>query len=180
MCAPMYDRVLTSVVVEDSRWVSADLRQIAHRAVQESLRHFALASEPLEVVILGCDDRRIAALNLAYRGRDGPTDVLSWPAYRYPPRADGMPPPLPVLPPPMGTHALLGDIAIAYDSCAADAARLGRVLAHHTGHLLIHAVLHLLGYDHQRSKDTARMQTLETTLLSKLGLPSPYAMSEGV
>ncbi|MBC6408822.1 MAG: hypothetical protein GDA40_12415 [Rhodobacteraceae bacterium] len=54
----MYDRVLTSVVVEDSRWVSADLREIAHRAVQESLRHFALVSKPLEVVILGCDEWR--------------------------------------------------------------------------------------------------------------------------
>ncbi|MBC6408823.1 MAG: hypothetical protein GDA40_12420 [Rhodobacteraceae bacterium] len=54
----MCDRLLTSVVIEDSRWVSADLRQIAHRAVQESLRHFALVFKPLEVVILGCDDRR--------------------------------------------------------------------------------------------------------------------------
>jgi probable rRNA maturation factor len=68
----------------------------------------------------------------------------------------------------------LGDIAIAYDTCAAEAATAGITMADHTTHLIVHGLLHLLGYDHERDADATLMEGLETQILGKMGLSDPY------
>lgn len=99
------------------------------------------------------------ALNQQFRGRNGPTNVLSFPADAPA-----------VLDPP-----LLGDIVICSDVVAGEAAEQGKTLTAHWAHMVIHGVLHLLGYDHVESDEAARMEELETQLLSRLSLPAPYA-----
>jgi len=73
-----------------------------------------------------------------------------------------------------GPDGELGDIAIAYDTCAQEAAAAGRSLDDHTTHLVVHATLHLLGYDHVRDQDATLMEACEVQILGKLGIPDPY------
>ena len=78
------------------------------------------------------------------------------------------------LAPRVGQDAELGDIAIAYDTCAREAMEAGKDLRDHTLHLLVHGTLHLLGFDHIRDGDAALMEGLETEILGKLGIADPY------
>ena len=122
--------------------------------------------------LLACDDARIANLNADFRDKPAPTNVLSWPEEDLSPDTAGGVPSAPT-PDPTGTFGL-GDIAIAYDTCAREAAEQGKPLAAHVTHLLVHGTLHLLGYDHVRDPDATRMEALEVEILGKLGLPDPY------
>lgn len=78
------------------------------------------------------------------------------------------------LPPRVGRDSELGDIAIAYDTCAREAAEAGKTMRDHTLHLLVHGTLHLLGFDHERDRDATLMEGLETEILGKMGLGDPY------
>lgn len=162
--------MLTDVVIEDARWQGVDLEALAERAAAATLEHLGLAPADWELAVLACDDERIAALNAAFRGKAQPTNVLSWPAQETTPRPDGARPALPSA----GQGPELGDIAIAYDTSAREAAQAGKTLADHATHLLVHATLHLLGYDHIRDKDATLMEATEAEILGKLGLPAPY------
>ena len=146
------------LIVEDIRW--STLAEIAPTAIGATLAHLGLDVPQHEVAVLACDDTRIAALNADFRSKSQPTNVLSWPAADL---APGEVPP-----------AELGDIAIAYDTCQREAAEQGKPFAAHVTHLLVHATLHLLGYDHQNDADAAQMEHLEVEVLGKLGLPDPY------
>jgi probable rRNA maturation factor len=99
-------------------------------------------------------------LNAAYRGKDNPTNVLSFPA-------------------PAGMAAdgprALGDVVLALETLLDEAAAAGIPPAHHFQHLLIHGLLHLSGYDHEADAEAERMEALETALLARLGVPDPYA-----
>lgn len=152
------------LVIEDERWLDADLGGIAARAAQATVRHLGI--DPVEIVVMGCDDARIAALNEHFRGKPRPTNVLSWPAVEPPPRPPGA---VPV--PPEGE---LGDIAISYDTCAAEAAAQGKPFADHVTHLVVHAILHLAGYDHEADADAETMEDAERSILAGLGIPDPY------
>lgn len=153
------------LVIEDARWEGADLEALARRAVSATLA--VLDRSDATVVVLGCDDARIAALNAQFRGMDKPTNVLSWPAEEAEPRDDGTPPT-----PPEAEE--WGDIAISYDTCAAEAAAQGKPFADHVTHLLVHATLHLAGYDHEREGDAETMERAERSILDGLGIPDPY------
>ena len=122
--------------------------------------------------VLGCDDTRIATLNATFRDKPTPTNVLSWPDADLAPDTPGDPPHSPSADPD-GTVSL-GDIAIAYDTCAREAADQGKPFSAHVTHLIVHGTLHLLGYDHIRDLDATRMETVEVEILGKLGLPDPY------
>lgn len=161
--------MLTETVVEDDRWQAADLPGLAERAAEATLRHLGVDVTAFEISVLGCDDTRICALNSDFRGRAQPTNVLSWPSEE---RA-GAPGEPPRVPGP-GSDAELGDIAIAYDTCAREADEAGKAFGDHVTHLLVHAVLHLLGYDHIRDTDATLMEAAEVAILGKLGLPDPY------
>lgn len=164
---------LTDAVVEDPRWEGADLPALAERAARATLARLGLPAEGFEIVVLGADDARIAALNAGFRGKPQPTNVLSWPSEDRGAAEEGAAPALPD-PGDIDDPEPLGDIALAWDTCVAEAAGAGKPLADHVTHLLVHGVLHLLGYDHQREGDALRMERLETEILADLGVSDPY------
>ena len=114
------------------------------------------------------DDGGVQALNGRWRGKDVPTNVLSFPATAT--RAGETP-----QPEFAGVPLELGDITLAFETCAREATAQGKPLGHHVEHLVVHGVLHLLGYDHVDDAEAARMEGLETRILSGLGVPDPYA-----
>ncbi|SLN59345.1 Endoribonuclease YbeY [Aquimixticola soesokkakensis] len=156
--------------IDDDRWAAAGVETLAARAFLATLAHLGMAAEDCEVSLLACDDARIALLNTDFRDKPTPTNVLSWPAEeRATPKAC---PPVP-RPDRFGVIAL-GDIAIAFDTCAREAEMGGNTLEAHATHLLIHGMLHLLGYDHISDADAQIMEGTEVEILASLGLPDPY------
>jgi len=162
--------MLTDTLIEDPRWGDIDLSALAERAATTTLSHLGLDPSTWNIAVLACDDARIATLNADFRGKPQPTNVLSWPSED---RAADIAGARPDLPGP-GPDPELGDIAIAYDTCASEAQAANKSLADHVTHLIIHATLHLLGYDHIRDQDATLMETTEVAILGKLGLPDPY------
>lgn len=146
-------RTALDVLIEDTRWTEQipQLESAARAAAR-------LALEPggRTVCLLLTDDSAIRALNAQFRGQDKPTNVLSFPA------AIGAP------------EGSLGDIALAFDIVAREAAEQDKPFLHHTQHLILHGVLHLLGYDHETDADAREMEAVETRLLAKLGIADPY------
>jgi probable rRNA maturation factor len=108
-------------------------------------------------VLLGADSD-VRALNARWRGKDAPTNVLSFPA--------------------PGGAGYLGDIALAYETVAAEALAQGKGIRAHAAHLLTHGFLHLLGYDHDADDKAARMEARERAILAGLGYPDPYRTGE--
>jgi probable rRNA maturation factor len=154
-------------MIEDPRWTVAGLEDLAGIATAAVFDHLDL--QGFEVCIMGCDDARIAVLNADFRDKPQPTNVLSWPSDERGATTDGAPPA-----PPDQTDPELGDIAISYDTCALEAREAGKTMADHTTHLVVHGMLHLLGYDHVRDADATLMEGLEIQILGKLGLADPY------
>ena len=148
---------MIEVQVEDAGWrvVLPDAEALAEAAAAASLA--ALASTPKgEIVILLTSDAEIRDLNARFRGKDAPTNVLSFPAGENP-------------------HGHLGDIALALGVCKAEARDQAKPLADHLRHLVAHGVLHLVGYDHLEEAEAEAMEALERDILAGLGVPDPYA-----
>lgn len=115
------------------------------------------APDGVELSVVLTDDDRIRVLNRTWRGIDKATNVLSFPIDE----ADDGP--------------LLGDVVIARESTLREAAEEGKLFAHHATHLLVHGILHLFGYDHERDAAGAEdMERLEADILGRLGIPDPY------
>jgi probable rRNA maturation factor len=117
-----------------------------------------------EVSVRIVDSDEIRALNRDYRGKDRPTNVLSFPAGEV----AGLPAEVPVL---------LGDIVVCASVVRDEATEQGKTLADHWAHMLVHGTLHLLGYDHEADTDAAEMEALEARILSEHGLADPYGAS---
>lgn len=163
-------------VIEDPAWDGAGLPDLAARAARALYAHLGLGAE-WEATVLACDDARIATLNADFRGKPRPTNVLSWPSGERGAAVPGGAPRAPV-PDAFGdTH--LGDIALAHGVCHAEARDQGKAPADHLTHLLVHGLLHLLGYDHETDADAARMESIEREVLGIMGLPDPYMDNEG-
>ena len=162
------------VVVESALWNRFDLEDIASHAFDAVAEKLGLEAGPYELSILACDDARIALLNADFRGKQAPTNVLSWPGFDLSPAVAGDKPDLP----PAATYGdpfvNIGDIAIAYQTCLQEADKAGIEPLHHITHLLIHGILHLLGYDHETEIDAKIMETLEIDLLACKGIGNPY------
>ncbi|MEL7092928.1 MAG: rRNA maturation RNase YbeY [Pseudomonadota bacterium] len=156
------------ILIEDDRWTDAGFQALASGTLTQSLAYLDLTAA---VSVLACDDARIAELNTEFRGKPAPTNVLSWPEEDLA-TGDGAAP-RPPTPDPGGVISL-GDIAIAHDTCAREADDQGKPFDHHVTHLLVHGLLHLLGYDHIDPRDAARMEALEVKILGNLGIPDPY------
>ncbi|MEX0302090.1 MAG: rRNA maturation RNase YbeY [Leisingera sp.] len=163
------------ITIEDSRWQDARLEPLAEEAVAAVLSYFSIGPDNCEISLLACNDARIAELNAEFREKNKATNVLSWPAEELAAEEDGGIP----LPPEADFtgEIALGDIAISYETCAREAAEAGKPLTDHTRHLIVHGLLHLLGYDHIRDHDAALMEGIEVLLLGKMGIANPY-MSE--
>lgn len=124
-----------------------------------------------EVAVVLTDDAAIRALNRDWRKLDKPTNVLSFPA---PPST------VPGTQMPKGEMPLLlGDIVIAYETTAGEAAAEGKPFPDHLAHLAVHGFLHLLGYDHESDAAAQDMERLEARVLARLGVPDPYLMRDG-
>lgn len=147
----MTDAVI-EVEIEDAAWSDA-----APDAEALSIAAGAAALDrPGGVTILLTDDETLRGLNSRFRGKDKPTNVLSFPAPENPER-----------------H--LGDIALAYGVCAREAAEQGKTLAAHLQHLVAHGVLHLVGFDHETDAEAEEMEARERAILAGLGVSDPYA-----
>ncbi|WP_199286233.1 rRNA maturation RNase YbeY [Paracoccus suum] len=162
---PEADEAGADVVIEDERWEDAGLERLALIAVTAALDW--LDRRESSVVVLGCDDARIAGLNADFCGKPRPTNVLSWPAVEHAPRAPGAQPQVPEV-------DELGDIALAFETCAAEAAGQNKTFPDHVTHLIVHAVLHLAGYDHINEADAETMEAAERSILGRLGIADPY------
>ena len=165
--------MLVEIVIEDARWEGFGLAVLAEAAARAALAGLGLGAEGFQISLLACDDARIAVLNADFRGKPTPTNVLSWPSEERAAEFVGEEPERPEA----GTAEEpeeLGDIAIAWETCAREAAEQGKSMEAHVAHLVVHAVLHLLGYDHIEDEDAALMEGHEVRILASMGLPDPY------
>ncbi|SDD38998.1 rRNA maturation RNase YbeY [Ruegeria marina] len=161
--------MVADVIIEDPRWEAAGLEPLSEKAVRATLAHLGLDPDEWEVCVMGCDDARIADLNRDFRGKPAATNVLSWPSEERAAETAGSPPDL-----PSGPDPELGDIAIAFETCRQEAEAAGKPMGDHVTHLIVHGVLHLMGYDHIRDEDATLMEGLETEILGNLGIDDPY------
>jgi probable rRNA maturation factor len=148
------------ICIEGGDWAAlAGLEALVERSARAAL---AAAGKDGSVSILLTDDRAIRALNAGFRGKDKATNVLSFPA----PAMPGDPAPS------------LGDIALAFETCAREAGAEDKTLPDHLSHLVVHGVLHLAGMDHETDSEAEAMEAAEVRILAGLGIADPYLATE--
>jgi probable rRNA maturation factor len=167
--------VTVDLAVEDARWESLALNEVVDRAALAALEIAEIGGRAFEISILACDDVRIAELNGSFRDKPKPTNVLSWPAEHLAPETPGARPAMPSL---EEEPAFLGDIAIAFETTNREAEEAGLSMLDHVTHLLVHATLHLLGYDHETDADAELMENLEIKALAMMGIGNPYLAND--
>jgi probable rRNA maturation factor len=166
--------ILVEADVSEEWDSSADWPALAERAARAAVGasdYAGLIQAPLavELSVKFTDDLEVRSLNASYRGKDKPTNVLSFPMVE--------PALLPSLTSTAAGEMLLGDIVLAHGVCAREAAEKGVSVADHAMHLVVHGVLHLLGYDHEEGGEAAEaMEALERAALAGLGVADPYAV----
>lgn len=139
------------VVIEDKLWKNETAAcRLVRRAALAALTA-AEVSGKATIVLAG--DQQVAALNAQFRGRKGPTNVLSFPS---------------------DEAGYLGDIAMSYGVVKREARAQGKTFASHAAHLAVHGVLHLLGHDHMKAHEAQAMELLETRIMASLGIADPY------
>ncbi len=157
-------------------WPDAtDWEALAARAVNAALGAtpygtLATAEAAIEISVRLTDDAEVQTLNRDYRHKDAPTNVLSFPMVQ--------PDLLDALANTDDGEVLLGDIVLAFETCAAEAATKAIGLDDHVSHLIVHGTLHLLGYDHQGQAEAEAMEQIERDVLATLGIADPYAQDE--
>jgi probable rRNA maturation factor len=150
---------MIAIRIEDAQWrrISRTLLPKLKRAVPLALKHGGTSPKEALTIVL-TNDAQLRELNSRFRGKNKPTNVLSFPAETN------------------GEH-YLGDVAIAYGVSAAEARAARKTLTYHATHLAVHGVLHLLGYDHETNRQAKIMEPLETEILAALGIADPYAQA---
>ena len=140
-----------TLLVEDPKWRTH--RGLAARltSAAEAARKAARLKGGFTILLAG--DRNLRTLNRNFRGKDKPTNVLSFP----------------------GADGYAGDIALAYGVTRKEAKAAGKTMADHATHLVVHGVLHLAGHDHERPTEARAMEGLEVKILGRLGIADPYA-----
>jgi probable rRNA maturation factor len=158
--------ILSSVTtVEAGDWPEeAALEKLVSNVFRATESELGLASEhPSEVSLLFTDDQTMRGINAEWRGKDTPTNVLSFPAFP--------------LRPGMAPKPLLGDIVLAFETVAREAKADAKPLEHHLSHLIAHGLLHLFGHDHETDTEAEVMEQLERQILAQLAIPDPYAVN---
>lgn len=152
----------------DVRW--PDLAQRAAEHAVAATPHDALNEVDAEISIRLTSDAEVQTLNRQYRGKDKPTNVLSFPMIA--------PDLLDAVANTDDCEVLLGDIVLAHETCAREAAERGVPLKDHAAHLIVHGVLHLLGYDHMTEREAEAMEAIESDVMAALGLHDPYPVED--
>jgi probable rRNA maturation factor len=152
---------MIDIEIEDEAWFVAlpDVEALVERAAQAALDTIPEVARGGAVAILLTDDDSVADLNTRFRGKPKSTNVLSFPAAE-------------------SAYPHLGDVALAFGVCAREADAQGKSLAHHLTHLVVHGVLHLLGYDHEAEADAEVMEQMECEILRRFGIADPYAQRD--
>jgi probable rRNA maturation factor len=149
------------ILVEAGAWPpEAEIEALARRAIGAAFAELG-ATGNTEVSLVLTDDAHIRELNATWRGKDKPTNVLSFPA--NPSLNGGHLPPL------------LGDIVVAQETVAREAALENKPFDHHLTHLIIHGLLHLVGRDHEEDAEAEAMEGIERRALARLAISDPYA-----
>ena len=144
------------ISVESDLWRGCDVESLAARAIAAALDETgARVMAGAEVSLLFCDDATIRELTREWRGFDKPTNVLSFPA---------------ATPDRLATSPLIGDIAVAQETCAREAVHDGKTFEDHVTHLVLHGFLHLIGYDHETSDEAEEMEGVERRALARIGM----------
>jgi probable rRNA maturation factor len=162
MTAPL----TVDITIADDAWhgLLPDAEAVVRAAAEAAWRLLAPAGAVAEVSILLTDDETVSRLNERHRGLDRPTNVLSFPIGAAVPAGD--------------QPTMLGDVVLASGVVAREAAAQEKAVAAHLSHLVVHGVLHLLGYDHETDPEAETMEALEVQTLAGLGLPNPYCYRE--
>ena len=137
-------------------------RSAAETAWRRAIPPMPASDAPVVIGLILTDDAEQRRLNRAHRGRDMATNVLAFPAMD------------PAVPVPPGAPLLLGDVVLAFETVRREAAEQDKPLADHLRHLVVHGVLHLLGYDHETGVEAEAMEARECEILAALGVPDPY------
>lgn len=181
------------VSVEGGGWEESlpDAEALALRAAEAALAAAAPLPDggvppgPSELSVVLADDETVRDLNARYRGKDKPTNVLSFALHADgedafdDPSGDGNAEDAEFVSPGPGAPILLGDVVLAFETVEREALEQGKPFRDHVSHLVIHGVLHLLGFDHIADPDAERMERLETEILAGLGIADPYAGRDG-
>jgi probable rRNA maturation factor len=148
------------ISAESEGWTKIpDLESCVRRAAEAAM--LDNEAPPSEISVVLSDDEHIRELNKHHRGMDKPTNVLSFPPAR--------------MKTPAGAARFLGDIVLAFETIEREATEEAKPLKNHLSHLVVHGVLHLLGYDHEDEEEAETMESRERQILAKLGIPDPYA-----
>ena len=141
--------------VEHPAWKKdrASLKKLAHRACRQAVEKTKRA---MEFSLILADDTALQRLNASYRGKDKPTNVLSFPSGEE------------------EQTGYWGDVIISMDTVEKEAAAQGKLGEHHLAHLMVHGLLHLQGYDHETDPQAAEMEGLEVEILKEINIPHPY------
>jgi probable rRNA maturation factor len=151
------------IIVRSARWRKRpSAKTIAKSAVLAAAK--AVSTRRAELAIVLSDDSAVRTLNRQWRDKNAPTNVLSFPA---PTRGKGR-----------SASPYIGDVVIAYQTTAREAAAEGKPFNHHLAHLAVHGFLHLLGYDHSNDHDAETMERLERRILARIGIDDPYAVHD--
>lgn len=157
---PRHKRTI-DIVVEKDEWHNLTfdfvyhIKKVSNLVLQEQGAHI---NSDLELTIMLSDDNKLQELNLHYSNQDKPTNVLAF-YYGHDIQGD---------------YLYLGDIAISYQRLENESVEMAKPIQEHLTHLVIHGILHLLGYDHIHDKEAIRMEAIEANLMQKLGYNDPY------
>lgn len=151
-------------------WEALDfeVRAACRQAVRTAIALAAPTLRRAELSVVLGDDTLLRRLNRDWRGKDKPTNVLSFPSAAFDEGAG-------IAPPPGDAPLLLGDVILSLDTLTAEAAAQHKALADHLRHLVVHGTLHLLGFDHEEQEEAERMEALEIRILTGMGVADPYA-----
>ena len=166
--------------IEDPAWSESldRIEELVEKAAATALKAVDFRPERCVISVLLCSNDEIAELNSRFRGRDGPTNVLSWPSLTLEKPLSGERDLRALAAKTTGApleEIFLGDLALAFEVVKSEAQAGFKSLEAHLLHLIVHGVLHLLGYDHEAEDEAEAMATLEVAALSAIGVADPYS-----
>lgn len=162
--------------LRDQKWADSlrDYQGISHQVVSIVLSEVGFSDlfEKIEIGVILTGDTEVQELNNDHRGYDKPTNVLSFPAHDISPKNFSE------IKNTTADFIMLGDIVFGYETVLMEAKTQGKDIAKHYAHLLVHSILHLLGFVHENDAEALEMEALEVRLLSKMNIASPYELKE--